>query len=70
MKLTKKTKNNKKKYYFRLFWKEMKRVKWPSGSFTFKSYGKVILFNIVLMVIFFIIVVVATLLWNRTGVGF
>lgn len=58
-----------KRYFFRLFFKEMKRVKWPDGSYTFKSFSKVLIFSIVLMLIFFGISIAAALLWNHTGVG-
>lgn len=68
---TLKTKKSRKpkRYFFRLFFKEMKRVKWPEGSYTFKSVSKVLIFSIVLMLIFFGISIAAALLWNHTGVG-
>ncbi|MXR34947.1 preprotein translocase subunit SecE [Mycoplasma hyopneumoniae] len=62
-------KTREKKYYFRLFIKEMKRVKWPSGRVTFKSFGQSLLFSTIFMFVFFAVTVIAALIWNQAGVG-
>ncbi|WP_215743660.1 preprotein translocase subunit SecE [Mesomycoplasma hyorhinis] len=58
-----------KKYWIRHFFKELKRVKWPIGSYLAKNYFKVLIFILVATIVFFIILTIATVLWNKTGVG-
>lgn len=62
-------KNKPKKYWIRHFFKELKRVKWPSGSYLAKNYFKVLIFVLIATILFFIILTIATLLWNKAGVG-
>ncbi|WP_232039558.1 preprotein translocase subunit SecE [Mesomycoplasma hyopneumoniae] len=47
----------------------MKRVKWPSGRVTFKSFGQSLLFSTIFMFVFFAVTVIAALIWNQAGVG-
>ncbi|AJR12479.1 preprotein translocase subunit SecE [Mesomycoplasma dispar] len=62
-------KTREKKYFFRLFVKEMKRVKWPSSRVAFRSFGQSIVFSTIFMVVFFAITIIAALIWNQVGVG-
>ncbi|WP_033161085.1 preprotein translocase subunit SecE [[Mycoplasma] collis] len=59
-----------KKYIFRNWVKELKRIKWPDSKTSGQSFVYTILFVIFFIILFFIISIIATYLWNQTGVGF
>ncbi|MDW2890959.1 preprotein translocase subunit SecE [Mesomycoplasma ovipneumoniae] len=62
-------KKRKKKFFFRLFIKEMKRVKWPTSRVAFQSFGQTIIFSLIFMAVFFTITIIAAYIWNQVGVG-
>ncbi|WP_308704741.1 preprotein translocase subunit SecE [Mesomycoplasma flocculare] len=68
-KITKEKKKREKKHFFRLFVKEMKRVKWPSAHVSFKSFGQSLIFSLIFMVVFLGVTVIAAIIWNQVGVG-
>ncbi|MGY6171977.1 preprotein translocase subunit SecE [Candidatus Mycoplasma pogonae] len=58
-----------KRYPFRLFFLELKRVRWPSYSEAGKWYTKTIIFIAVFVIVFFVITLAATALWTYLGAG-
>lgn len=66
-KITKKKRE--KKYRFRNFKKEIKRVKWPTSKEASRSFWTVILFIVICTLLFMIVTIIATYVWNNSGVG-
>ncbi|MGZ9413436.1 preprotein translocase subunit SecE [Mycoplasma sp. 480] len=70
MKEKRNKKKREKKYYFRNWIKEIKRIKWPKGKDANKNFMWTIIFVVVCSILFVSISFVATLIWNSIGVGF
>lgn len=62
-------KNKVKKYRFRRFIKEMKRVRWPSQKTNWTSFLKIILFTAIFTIVVFTFATLITLLWSKMGVN-
>ncbi|UWD34068.1 preprotein translocase subunit SecE [Mesomycoplasma molare] len=69
MKEKKLKKNKLKKYYFRNWMKEIKRIKWPSQKDATNNFYLILLFVTICSIIFLLISFVATWIWNLIGVG-
>ncbi|WGI36872.1 preprotein translocase subunit SecE [Mesomycoplasma lagogenitalium] len=66
----KKIAKKEKKYYFRNWVKEIKRVKWPDAKTSGSNFFLIILFTVITAILFLIITFVVTFIWAKMGVGF
>ncbi|KUH47619.1 preprotein translocase subunit SecE [Mycoplasmopsis meleagridis] len=69
MKITKFKIKKEKKFYFRKFIKEIKRVRWPSGRKNWVSFFQVIIFSAIFVAIVILIATLFSLLWGKTSVS-
>ncbi|CAM9115582.1 preprotein translocase subunit SecE [Mycoplasma marinum] len=51
------------------FFKELKRVRWPNGSESFKIFWTSLIFIIIAAIVLFLITLGFTTLWEKWGVG-
>ncbi|AIA29195.1 preprotein translocase subunit SecE [Mycoplasmopsis californica] len=56
-----------KKYRVRRFFKELKRVRWPSNSHNWTSFFKVVVFTVVFTIIIVLFATLIGLLWKTLG---
>ncbi|UUM19329.1 preprotein translocase subunit SecE [Mycoplasma sp. 1018B] len=56
-----------KKYFFRKWIKEIKRVRWPSKKTNWTSFLQVIIFSSLFVAFVVIVATVLTLIWNAVG---
>ncbi|TQC51550.1 preprotein translocase subunit SecE [Mycoplasmopsis mucosicanis] len=57
-----------KKYRVRRFFKELKRVRWPSQKTNWMSFVKVVIFTVIFTAIVMGFATLITLLWSRLGI--
>ncbi len=51
------------------FFKELKRVRWPSGSVAWKTFWVTLIFITIAAIVLFLITLGFTTLWDKWGVG-
>ncbi|TCG10533.1 preprotein translocase subunit SecE [Mycoplasma todarodis] len=51
------------------FFKELKRVRWPSGSVAWKTFWVTLIFIAIAAIVLFLITLGFTTLWDKWGVG-
>ncbi|CAM9106245.1 preprotein translocase subunit SecE [Mycoplasma todarodis] len=51
------------------FFKELKRVRWPSGSVAWKTFWVTLIFIAIASIVLFLITLGFTTLWDKWGVG-
>lgn len=57
-----------KKYRIKKFFRELKRVKWPSNRTNWISFWKVIIFTTLFTIIVVLFATCVGLLWSRIGI--
>ncbi len=51
------------------FFKELKRVRWPSGAVAWKTFWVTLIFIAIASIVLFLITLGFTTLWDKWGVG-
>ncbi|WP_426460995.1 preprotein translocase subunit SecE [Mycoplasma hafezii] len=62
-----KERGKQKRYFFRRVAKEIKRVRWPSGSTNWKNFVKIIIFTIIFVLFVYAVSIGFQSLWNAIG---
>ncbi|EGV00477.1 preprotein translocase subunit SecE [Mycoplasmopsis columbina] len=57
-----------KKYFFRRFFKEIKRVRWPSSKTNWSSFFQVVIFSSIFIGIVIIFATIFALIWKSAGI--
>ncbi|WP_029608593.1 preprotein translocase subunit SecE [Mycoplasma simbae] len=57
-----------KKYRVRRFFKELKRVRWPSNRENWISFIKVVAFTVIFTVVVVLFATFVTFIWGQAGV--
>ncbi|QBF34406.1 preprotein translocase subunit SecE [Mycoplasmopsis phocirhinis] len=59
----------KKKYKIKKFFRELKRVRWPSQKTNWISFSKVVGFTLLFTIIVVLFATLISLLWTRIGIN-
>ncbi|ADE19543.1 preprotein translocase subunit SecE [Mycoplasma crocodyli] len=62
-------KERKKKYYFRKFVLDIKRVRWPSNKTNWSSLTKIIIFTLIVVGFVFAITTLFAYIWAKLKIG-
>lgn len=65
---TPKKNKKEKKYYFRKFIKELKRVRWSKPKDNWMNFGKILIFTIIFTAIIVLFATGVSLIWTKLGI--
>lgn len=66
--MKKEKKQREKKYYFRKFVKELRRVRWSKPKENWKAFAQIIVFTILFTTIVVLFATMITLIWKAIGI--